>query len=495
MFQYMGVEVNSVARHDTVVANGTLVIPEVGEVRADVGIRSGVITSISQGVRPDADEVIDATDRWVLPGAVDSHAHLGIYNDLTSDTSSETTSSTVGGVTTMISYFRTGRHYLDRSGPYREVFPEVLRRTAGHARIDYGFHLAPMIPAHLDEIPWLVDEMGVTSFKFYMFYKALNLASDSRDAAAYTMAEEYDLGFLFEVLERISEVNSTRPERISLSIHCEQAELIRVFMRRAESGAYANDLIRYSAGRPPLSERLAIEEALLLASATGAPVNLLHLSSREAVETAEAARRRYTGLDANFETTLHHLSLTNDEDLGLGAKVNPPIRTADDNASLWEALLDGTVGSVGSDHACCSLEHKRAGIWSALPGFGGTALLYPLLISEGHHRRGIPMSRIVGVAATRPARTFNLYPRKGTIAVGSDADLAIIDPDLEQVVTADLVKSDQDHSPFAGLRLKGWPVMTILRGTPVFRDGETVGDFRGEYVKRRLDRPADRADN
>ena len=170
-------------RYDVVVAGGTLVIPFVGEVRGDIGIADGRIAAIADELaRADADDVIDARGKHVFPGAVDSHYHLGIYRDITEDTESETTSSLVGGVTTVISYFRTGSHYLNRSGPYREIFPEVLAAVDGHAKVDYGFHLAPMSATHIEEIPWLVDEMGVTSFKYYMFYKGLNLSADSRDA-------------------------------------------------------------------------------------------------------------------------------------------------------------------------------------------------------------------------------------------------------------------------------------------------------------------------
>jgi dihydropyrimidinase/allantoinase len=129
-------------------------------------------------------------------------------------------------------------------------------------------------------------------------------------------------------------------------------------------------------------------------------------------------------------------------------------------------------------------ESKGDDLWPALPGFGGTALLYPVLLSEGHHRRGISLDRIAQVASATPARTFNLYPRKGTIAVGSDADLTIVDLDLQQEVTPDLCRSAQDHTPFAGVRVRGWPVTTIVRGIPMLRDGEVSKDWPGTYLNR-----------
>lgn len=472
------------ARYDLIVTGGTLVIPFVGEVRADIGVKDGKIAAIADSLAPtDGDDGIDATGKVVLPGAIDSHYHLGIYRDLATDTESETTSSLVGGVTSVISYFRTGSHYLNKTGPYREIFPEVLKTVEGHSKVDYGFHLAPMTAEHVREIPWLVEQ-GVTSFKYYMFYKGINLSADSRDAKSYTMAEEYDLGHLYEIMEAVAAAQEASKSRLSVSLHCEQAELLRIFIERAKADPKVSGLAEYSAGRPPLTERLSIEEAGVLADATGVNVNFLHLSSQVAAETAIEMLDRYPHLDANLETTLHHLALSHESLQGLGGKVNPPIRTKEDNEALWTALANGLIDTVASDHACCMEESKGDDLWPALPGFGGTALLYPVLISEGYHKRGISLDRIAQAVSANPARAFNLYGRKGTLTVGADADLAIVDVNLTQTVTPELCRSAQDHSPFAGVEVTGWPVATVLRGTPVFRDGDVTKDFAGTYLKR-----------
>lgn len=472
------------ARYDIVVTGGTLVIPFVGEVRGDIGITDGRIAAIADTLGPaDGDEAIDARGKHVFPGAVDSHYHLGIYRGLTEDTESETTSSLVGGVTSVVSYFRTGSHYLNKTGPYKQIFPEVLAAVEGHAKVDFGFHLAPMTAQQVREIPWLVSEMGVASFKYYMFYKGLNLSADSRDAKGYTMAEEYDLGHLLEIMEAVAAADAATPGRISLSLHCEQAELLRVFIERAKADPSVSGLAEYAAGRPPLTEQLSIEEAAVLADATRVRPNFLHLSSAQALDKADEVRRRYD-LDANLEVTVHHLALSHDMLDGLGGKVNPPIRTRADNDALWAGLADGRIGTVASDHACCMESNKGDDLWPALPGFGGTALLYPVLISEGHHKRGLSLDRIAQVASAAPARTFNLYPRKGTIAVGCDADLAIIDIGLQRTVTPELCRSAQDHTPFNGIAVRGWPVATLVRGIPMLRDGEIAKDWPGRYLRR-----------
>ncbi|MBM3219872.1 MAG: amidohydrolase family protein [Candidatus Rokubacteria bacterium] len=477
-------------RYDTALVNGTVVLPDLGPVRCDLGVREGRVAALADAIAAqDADHVIDARGKLVLPGAVDSHFHIGIYRDLARDAESETRSALAGGVTTVVSYFRTGSHYLNKSGPYRTIFPEVVAATEGHAHTDFGYHLGIMTTDQLDEIDWLVGEQGVASFKYYMFYKGLNLTSDSTRGTDYTMSDSYDLGHLYRLMTQVAAASRKHGARgrISLSLHCEQAELLRVFIEEARR-AGATGLEAYHKARPPLTEQLSIAEALVLTEATRCPVNLLHLSSTEAVTAGSEGRRRHPDLDIRLETTLHHLALTYETAGGAIGKVNPPIRTDADREALWRAVLDGRIDTVVSDHACCSEEDKEIEFWSALPGFGGTALLYPYLLSEGP-RRGLSLARIVALASANPARAFGLFPRKGAIAVGSDADLVVVDPEREQIVSPGVLHSAQDFTPFAGLRVKGWPTHTLLRGRVAFDGTSVVGAPAGTYVKRPVSTP------
>src|SRR5262245_14835177 len=249
-------------RFDLAVINGTLVIPFVGMVRADLAARDGKVALMADSIAPSvAETVVDARDRLVFPGGVDAHFHVGIYRPVSEDAESETRSALVGGVSTVLSYFRTGSHYLNRSGPYREILPEVLAATEGRAYVDYGYHIAIMTSAQLDEIDWLVGEAGVASFKYYMFYKGLNLAASSADAAAYTMSGNYDFGHLYSRMERVAAADARYGEegRISLSIHCENAELIKLFIERVRDLGRP-PLETYHEARPPLTERLSIHE-------------------------------------------------------------------------------------------------------------------------------------------------------------------------------------------------------------------------------------------
>lgn len=476
------------AKFDSVVVNGTAVLPGRGAIPADIAIKDGRIALIGDSIdSSEAEEVIDVGGRLVLPGAVDPHFHLGIYRDITEDTRSETASSLAGGVTSVISYFRTGSHYLEKSGPYAEIFPEVLEKTEGYSWVDYGYHLAPMVRDQVDEIERLVGEEGVASFKYYMFYKGLDLAGASSDAKSYTMSENYDLGHLFEIMEQVAKFQSERTDdsRVSLSIHCEQPELIRVFSERVKEEGILSGLEAYSASRPTLTEHLAVAEVGVLAGHTRCPVNLLHLSSEEALDAAQELKRQHPELDARLETTLHHLALTYETYNDQRGKVNPPIRAQSDVEALWRGVKRGEIDWVCSDHACCSETHKEGELWQALPGFGGTALIYPFMLTEGQ-KRGLSLERIVELVSTNPARAYGLSPRKGAITIGADADLAIVDMDQTHLVTPERLLSAQEYTPFEGMELSGWPVQTILRGRTAFAEGETLGEPAGTYLKRPL---------
>ncbi len=346
-----------------------------------------------------------------------------------------------------------------------------------------------MTSDQLDEVSWLVEEAGVGSFKFYMFYKALTLSADSTAGAEYTMADNYDLGHLYELMTRVNEMAEKYKDksRISLSLHCENPELIRVFIERVKKQGLTG-LKAYSEGRPPLTEKLSVHEAAILADATGCPINLLHLSSRDALQAGIDVRRIYPNHDIKLETTLHHLALDHEEldksGIGLKGKVNPPIRTREHSEFLWEGIRRGAVDTIVSDHACCGEEHKQQGVWESLPGFGGSSILYPILLSEGAHKRGVKLSRIAELFSANPSKNFGLFPRKGCIAIGADADFAIVDMNLEKPIKAAELQSAQDHTPFEDFPVKGWVEKTIVRGRLMFDDGEIVGEKHGEFIKR-----------
>ncbi len=230
--------------------------------------------------------VVEASGQLLFPGVVDGHQHWGIYNPLAEDAASESRASAQGGVTTGLTYVRTGAYYLNRTGPYREIFPEVLAAAEGRAYVDYGFHVAPILQEHIEEIPALINEFGVPSFKIFMFYGAHGLHGRSSDQGSFLMIPEdhaYDIAhfeFVMRGLQAAREDAATAADRdrISLSLHCETAEIMRAYTRLVEQEGRLTGLEAYSAARPPHSEGLAITIASYLAHETELPnINLLHL--------------------------------------------------------------------------------------------------------------------------------------------------------------------------------------------------------------------------
>ena len=477
------------SEYDLLIKGGDVVFPHLGVRKADIGIVGQHIGAVADTIAPEkAKQVVDATDKYVFPGAIDSHFHVGIYRPFKEDAQSESTSAISGGVTTILTYFRLGKNYLNKTGPYEEIFPELLELSKTSYLTDYGYHLTMNTEAHIKEIEWLVKEGGVSTFKYYMFYKLLNLAGSSPDGMNYLMTDTpVDLGFLYTYMKEVSRVNDIFKDygNISLSIHCENPEIIRAANKAVKENPSGNPLQDYSDARPPFQEALAINEVGVMAADTNCPVNLLHLSSRKAVEAGEDVSSRYRHVDFLLEGTLHHLGLSIDMNLDRLAKVNPPIRSRDNVEYLWKSVLDGTIKTVVSDHACCTKEIKKGDLWTSLPGFGGTSLMFPILITEGYHKRGLPLHRIAELSSTNPAIYHNLFPKKGVTVVGSDADFAIVDINAEKEVTLDNLYTAQDFSPELGMKLKGWAEATIVRGKVVFEKGKVLGQpGHGEYIKR-----------
>lgn len=461
----------------------------------DIAVGGGRVAALEPAIDPAlAREVCDGQGRVALPGAVDAHMHTGIYAPLDQDARSESRAAASGGVTTSLNYIRSGQYYLNRPGPYREFFPEVLRLSEGNFYVDYGYHLAPMDAAQIDEIGMLATGHGVTSFKIFMFYGGHGLHGRSDDQREFLMIgedEKYDLAhfeFVMRGLERTAEAHPELADSLSLSLHCETAEIMAAYTRLVESEGKLEGLRAYHASRPPHSEGLAICIASYLAHETGcANINLLHLTSRKAVEAALTMAAAFPHVNFRRECTIGHLLLDVDAPAGPLAKVNPPIRPRDDVEFLWQAVLDGHIDWITSDHACCRHEAKVSAeqpdaIFLAKSGFGGTEYLVSGLVSEGR-KRGLSFNRIAELVSANPARRFAL-PRKGDLTPGHDADVVLIDPDETFTVRAADSPSAQGYTPFEGQTLTGRVKTTFLRGRRIYDDGQVLGEPAGIYLRR-----------
>ena len=488
---------------DLVIKNVRVVRPTAtGILLADLGVRDGRIARVEPGIPPSAArQVYDGQGRLAFPGVVDAHTHVGIYGPLAEDAVSESRAAVSGGVTTMLTYFRTGQYYLNRGGRYADVFPDVLKLSEGRYHCDYGYHLAPIAVAHLDEMDALAVTHGVPSFKIFMFYGGYGLhgkagEDEQRRFLMLGPEEHYDLAHFEFVMRAAARIRAAHPrlaDHVSVSLHCEMADILNAYTRLVQKDASLTGLAAYSAARPPHAEGLAVTVAAYLAHETGCVnVNLLHLSSRKALETARTMASAFPHVDFRREVTVGHLLLDTDATTGTYAKVNPPIRPRDDVEYLWSAVLDGQVDWIVSDHACCADETKAAGkgagdIWLAKSGFGGTEYLLAGVFSEGR-RRGLPLPRIAALTSWNPARRYGLLA-KGDLAPGFDADIALLDPDRTFTVRAADSPSAQGYTPFEGQRLTGQVTATFLRGELAWEDGRLVGGPRGRYLHRPTARP------
>jgi len=510
--------VNGAKKYDLLLRNLRVVRPNKASVqKADIAIKDGKFVRIGRVLRAaDATQVVDGKDRLAFPGLVDPHMHCGIYAPLAEDALSESRAAAQGGVTSSLNYMRTGGYYMQRGGPYAEVYPEVLDISKGRFYVDYAYHLAPLDRTHIGEIDMLIEKYGVTSFKIFMFYGGYGLHGASSSQREFLMIgedEKYDIAhfeFVMRGVQRAVQRYPAKRNAISLSLHCELAEILAAYTKMVEGGAKATDLdtwltgethdpacrdcaplsgLRaYSAARPPHSEGLAITIASYLANETNcANINLLHLTSRKAVEAALRMAKAFPHVNFRREVTIAHLCIDYDTRVGGYAKVNPPIRSRDDVEFLWKALLAGQLDWICSDHACCRSEMKlgkedKDDIFKAKSGFGGTEFMLPALITVGKPR-GLSYNRMAELLAWNAAQRFGLAS-KGDIAAGFDADLVLVDPTQSFVASGNLSESAQGYSVFEGMEMSATVTDTYLRGRRIYGNGKVIGGPQGQYLKR-----------
>jgi dihydropyrimidinase len=446
-------------RYDLVVAGGTLVIPGVGQIRSDVGIVKDKIVALGDDLSPLAADIYDATGKTVLPGIFDPHAHIGNERSFDEEAETETRAAVLGGVTTIGIFLRS----LEES--YMLHLPGFRRAMDELSYVDSVFHPQIFTEQQIEEIPLYAETFGIRSFKFYMSGMPGIVKSITDDS----------------LLNGFRTVARLGADAIAC-VHCETGALIdqaRNALQKKKEGTLAD----WEFAHPADAEALAIQTALYLAKVAGAHLYVVHLSSRQGLEIVRQARRQ--GMRFTVETTTPYLGIASDDPNGFLVKMVPPVRSSDHHDKLWEGLSEGSINTVGTDNTSRVRATKRpeAGLHGARPGLPALGTHLPALLHYGR-LRGVPLELLVDRATRAPARVYGIYPKKGTIAVGSDADLAIIDLDLERVVDAQYLQGMSDFSPFEGKTLRGWPVATIKAGQIVARDGKIVGKPTGRYLPR-----------
>jgi dihydropyrimidinase len=464
------------AEFDLTIRGGT--VATAGDVtRCDVGIRDGRIVALAETLPPGARD-IDATGRLVLPGGVDGHCHMdqpgGDGSRMADDFFTATRSAVFGGNTTVIPFAAQAK-----GQSLRDSVAVYHASADGRAFVDYAFHLivADPTPSVLgQELPALIEK-GYTSLKIYMTYDGMKL--DDR-----------------QILDVFA---AARAHGAMVMVHAENADCIAWLTERLEREGKTAPFF-HGVSRPQVVEREATHRVIALSELTDLPILIVHVSGGEAAEQIRSAQAR--GLRIYAETCPQYLFLDAD-DLAApgfeGAKCvcSPPPREKANQEKIWEALTGGVFQVFSSDHAPYryddpegkKLKGESASFRYVPNGVPGIETRLPLLFSGGVVTGRMPLTRFVEVTSTAPARMYGLYPRKGTIAVGADADIAIWDPDREVTITNDLLHHAADYTPYEGQVVRGWPVTVISRGDVVVDDGRLFAEAgRGRFL------PCDRPD-
>jgi dihydroorotase-like cyclic amidohydrolase len=446
------------------ITGGTLVSPE-GRTSATVLVDDGQVQAILPAHdRPPADTTIDAEGRYVIPGLIDPHVHLGLSQSFSDACWHESCAAVTGGVTAMI-------HYLLSPDSFTTTHPEHAEAVEERSIVDIGFHGMVQNNIQVAEIPETIDSLGITSYKFHMAMKGPEAAYGIRGV---------DDGLMFEGLQQVA----TRPGIMALA-HTENIDVILRFRERwIERWKQDPDSAVWSDSRPAFTEEEAIVRAGCFAETAGAPLGVVHNSVGRGPALLAQAKVRYPHL--YMETCPQYLALTNDMGLGKHGKVNPPLRTQRDVEQLWCALRDGQIDWMGSDHCDYDLASRSGELWEIGPGLtSGVTMILPVLLTGVNEGR-ITLERVVRVTSENTARLFGFAPRKGCIAVGSDADLVVVDLNAKVTVDPDKINSFSDYSPYDGMTFKGWAETTIAGGEVVYDHGEVNRETsrRGRVLKQ-----------
>ncbi len=453
---------------DLLIVNGT-VVTAASRFRADLLCRDGRIAALGERPAAPSAEVLDAGGCYIFPGGIDAHVHLQMpVGELvsTDDFASGTIAAACGGTTTLLDFVTPQ--------PGQSLEEAVVRRRAeadGQVAVDYGLHLAvtEVSAETLAALPALV-EAGYASFKVYTVYEGLYLEDDA-------------LLRLFEVAGRLG---------VPVLAHCENRAIVEYCTEHLL--AQGKRAPRYHPlARPALAEVEAVNRLLSLAQIGGTTLCIAHLSSRHSLWPVRQARNQ--GQTVYVETCPHYLLLSAEEydrpNLeGARYVLTPPLRDPADHRPLWQALVQGEITFVSTDHCpwnYAGQKERGRDDFSRIPnGIAGVETRLPLLYSEGVGKGRLSPERFVAVTATEPARLFGLYPRKGTIAVGSDADLVVWDPRKSVVLRAETLHQQVDYCPYEGWTVQGYPRDVVVRGRVVVREGHFVGSTGwGRFLPRR----------
>lgn len=452
------------------IKGGHIVSPEWGIIETDVTIENGVITALGSHLGDNSYTVYDASGKYVFPGFIDPHVHLGNYNVFEDDCKSETISAAMGGVTTVIEYLKILRHVSEQVS-YNRIFSDVFHSIDELSSIDVAFHCVISTAEHISEINDYARQ-GVSSFKFYLGYKG-------SEAALKRGAVGINDGLIYGGLSEISKAG----RHAIACVHAENEEIIKYFEEKIDDKRNAS-FLEWANSRPNFSEAESIQRACYLANNASCPIYLCHVSARESLD--EIRKMKGTSLRPIFtETCAHYLTFSKDEGnqlQGGTVKVIPPLREKESVEALWKAIDMGEIDTIGTDHIAllkCKKEHP----WDGDPGFPGVETLLPLVLT-GAKRRNISYDKIAKTCAHNVAQIFGLYPKKGTIRPGSDADIVLVDMNKPYRIKAEQLHSMSDFTPYEDIEVCAKVEATWLRGNLIYESNNVLEERLGQKILR-----------
>jgi allantoinase len=446
--------------YDLILRNGTLVTTT-DTSQADLAIASGSIVAVAPGLVGTSKEEIDATGLHIFPGVIDAHVHFNEPGRTEWEGFATGTRALAGGGTTTFFDMPLNAHppTIDAAS-----FDLKLAAAQASALVDFAFW-GGIVPGNLDRLDELA-ERGVVGFKAFMSNSGIDDFPCVDDLTLYEgMAQAARLGKI-------------------VAVHAENKEITSRLAQRASTEGRIG-IRDYLASRPVVAELEAIERAILFASETGCALHIVHVSSGRGIGLVAAARLQ--GIDVSCETCPHYLALTEDdvEALGAVAKCAPPLRSQLEQAALWQQVLVGNVPMVASDHSPAPASMKTdSNFFKVWGGISGCQSLLQLLLTEGYDKRQLPLTMIAAMTSEYIARRFGLFPCKGRLTVGADADLVLVNLQHSAVLQAPDLFYRHQHSPYVGKMLRGRIVRTLVRGKTVFLEGKVVPEPTGRLIRQ-----------
>ena len=445
---------------DCVIIDAKAITPK-GMLERNIVINDGKISDFTTDV-PSCDKKVQGKGLVAIPGLIDTHVHYGVYSPIEDAAKTESKAAALGGVTTMMRMLRLGRSY-------KKYLQDQLIASRSTHYIDYTIHATIFDEKQADEMQYCTEN-GITSFKIYMNLGGevghVYMDMDPGSSTLFDAQVQLETSTISNVCQNAAKLGCP------VLVHAEDYQMCECGIKKAKQDR-KDGLAAWSQSRPPDSEAKSIKKVCEIAREYGTTIYFVHIGSADALGAIEQERKK--GTKIFVETCPHYLTLSYEKQNGYLAKVMPPIRTISDNEKIWSAMSSGIIDTIGTDHVANRLKLKvGTDVWSSLAGFPGIGTSLPILLSEGVNKNRLNLQQLAKLTSGNAAKIFGMTS-KGSIQIGLDADIVLVDLKKEQQVSSEFFGAFSDYIVYEGWKLKGWPITTMVRGKLVTEDMQIVG--------------------